>query len=224
MACGLASLLWAPFLCVVVSLPPSPLPLSPLPLLPSAHLPTSHSHVCMKISRLDGGVVVHSRGRGVEGWCATTKRTHVFSWCGSTGLPINRHLPPSRAAGAFYRVCPGVPARNPSLQVHRYSLNCILCCSQSGACMRRSFTLPPPPSILPRCTHCDALSTQRPIVLNGHDRPITMVKYNHDGDLVFSCSKSKDGSVGLWRSATGERLGTYDGHKGVVWSLDVTRA
>ena len=63
---------------------------------------------------------------------------------------------------------------------------------------------------------------QRPIVINGHDRPLTMVKYNHDGDLLFSCSKSKDGSVCLWRSDTGERVGTYDGHKGVVWGLDVT--
>jgi hypothetical protein len=39
------------------------------------------------------------------------------------------------------------------------------------------------------------LPPQRPIVINGHDRPLTMVKYNFDGDLLFSCSKSKDGSV-----------------------------
>lgn len=29
----------------------------------------------------------------------------------------------------------------------------------------------------------------RPIVLQAHERPITFVTYNFDGDLVFSCGK-----------------------------------
>lgn len=60
----------------------------------------------------------------------------------------------------------------------------------------------------------------RPIALKGHERAITFLKYNLDGDLLFTCSK--DASVQLWRVQNGERLGTFDGHKGACWSLDVT--
>lgn len=59
----------------------------------------------------------------------------------------------------------------------------------------------------------------RPILLKGHERPITQVKYNIDGDLIFSVAK--DDTVCLWYSSNGERLGTYHGHKGAIWSLDV---
>jgi len=50
--------------------------------------------------------------------------------------------------------------------------------------------------------------TMKPILLKGHDRPISDVKFNFDGDLIFSASK--DGSVQVWDSETGERLGTYE--------------
>ena len=56
-------------------------------------------------------------------------------------------------------------------------------------------------------------------MLHGHERSITQIKYNKDGDLLFS--SAKDSSPGVWYSVNGERLGTYDGHTGVVWSLDV---
>jgi len=62
----------------------------------------------------------------------------------------------------------------------------------------------------------------KPIVLQGHERSITQIKYNTQGDLLFSCSK--DHSPCVWYSDNGERLGTYTGqdrHKGTVWSLDV---
>lgn len=59
----------------------------------------------------------------------------------------------------------------------------------------------------------------RPIMLMGHERPLTQVKYNCDGDLIFSCSKDNVASV--WYSINGERLGTLDGHKGTIWSIDV---
>lgn len=62
---------------------------------------------------------------------------------------------------------------------------------------------------------------QRPFLLQGHERPITVVKYNYDGDLLFTASKDQTPSV--WRSENGERLGTYGGHKGTIWDLDVDR-
>jgi len=59
----------------------------------------------------------------------------------------------------------------------------------------------------------------RPIILKGHERSITNVKYNREGDLLFSCSKANFPCV--WYSETGERLGTYNGHNGTVNSCDV---
>lgn len=61
----------------------------------------------------------------------------------------------------------------------------------------------------------------RPILLKGHERPLTYVKYNVEGDLMFSCAKDHNPTV--WYGDTGERLGTYNGHKGAVWSCDITR-
>lgn len=61
----------------------------------------------------------------------------------------------------------------------------------------------------------------RPLLLKGHTRSITYVRFNKEGDLLFTASK--DNSPTVWRAATGDRLGTYDGHSGAVYSLDVTR-
>jgi translation initiation factor 3 subunit I len=60
----------------------------------------------------------------------------------------------------------------------------------------------------------------RPILLKGHSRSITQIKYNRDGDLLFSCSK--DHHPNVWYSDSGERLGTYDGHGGAVWGCDIS--
>ncbi|CAG7846299.1 Eukaryotic translation initiation factor 3 subunit I {ECO:0000255/HAMAP-Rule:MF_03008} Short=eIF3i {ECO:0000255/HAMAP-Rule:MF_03008}; AltName: Full=Eukaryotic translation initiation factor 3 39 kDa subunit homolog {ECO:0000255/HAMAP-Rule:MF_03008}; Short=eIF-3 39 kDa subunit homolog {ECO:0000255/HAMAP-Rule:MF_03008} [Serendipita indica DSM 11827] len=59
----------------------------------------------------------------------------------------------------------------------------------------------------------------RPILLQGHERSLTQIKYNVDGDLIFSCSK--DHRINVWYSHNGERLGTYDGHNGTIWTVDV---
>lgn len=56
------------------------------------------------------------------------------------------------------------------------------------------------------------------IALHGHSRAITRVKYNRDGDLLFSTAK--DTSPTVWSAETGERLGTYEGHQGAVWDID----
>lgn len=61
--------------------------------------------------------------------------------------------------------------------------------------------------------------TQRPLVLHGHERAITQIRYNRDGDLLFSVAK--DNKPTVWYSDNGERLGTYDGHGGAVWCIDV---
>ena len=67
----------------------------------------------------------------------------------------------------------------------------------------------------------------KPISLHGHDRSITMIRYNRDGDLIFS--SAKDAYPNVWYSINGERLGTFgssvdrdtEGHSGAVWCLDV---
>lgn len=43
--------------------------------------------------------------------------------------------------------------------------------------------------------------------------------YNYDGDLLFSVSK--DQQICGWYSNNGERLGTYHGHQGAIWTVDV---
>lgn len=56
-------------------------------------------------------------------------------------------------------------------------------------------------------------------MLHGHERPITQIKYNREGDLLFS--SSKDNKPNVWYSLNGERLGTFNGHQGAVWCIDV---
>ena len=62
----------------------------------------------------------------------------------------------------------------------------------------------------------------RPIMVKGHERPLTCVKYNREGDLLFTCAK--DHTPCLWYAENGERIGTYQGHCGTVWCLDVNCA
>ncbi|KAI9208879.1 WD40-repeat-containing domain protein [Polychytrium aggregatum] len=60
----------------------------------------------------------------------------------------------------------------------------------------------------------------RPILLKGHTRSLTKIRYNRDGDLLFTVSK--DSTPSVWFSHNGERLGTYNGHNGTVWDLDIS--
>lgn len=88
---------------------------------------------------------------------------------------------------------------------------------------RSGSTRPPAPPLFSRRPQIPAAPPrlQRPILLKGHERAITFLKYNREGDLIFTCSKDKTPCV--WRADSGERLGTYDGHTGTIWSCDVTR-
>ncbi|KAJ4829618.1 Eukaryotic translation initiation factor 3 subunit I [Turnera subulata] len=61
----------------------------------------------------------------------------------------------------------------------------------------------------------------RPILMKGHERPLTFLKYNREGDLLFSCAKDRTPTV--WFADNGERLGTYRGHNGAAWCCDVSR-
>ena len=45
------------------------------------------------------------------------------------------------------------------------------------------------------------LRVQKPLILKGHIRPITYLKFNREGDLLFSCSK--DNTPTVWFSDTG---------------------
>jgi len=56
-----------------------------------------------------------------------------------------------------------------------------------------------------------------PILLKGHERSITTVKYNADGDLLFTASK--DSKPTVWYTDTGERLGTYGNYNFLLRTL-----
>lgn len=58
---------------------------------------------------------------------------------------------------------------------------------------------------------------QKPIILQGHERSLTQIVFNADGDLLFSASK--DSIVNVWYTSNGERLGTFSGHNGSVWTV-----
>lgn len=60
----------------------------------------------------------------------------------------------------------------------------------------------------------------RPYLLKGHERPLTQVKYNREGDLLISCAKNLYPC--LWLADDGTRLGTYEGHNGAVWTCEIS--
>jgi translation initiation factor 3 subunit I len=62
-------------------------------------------------------------------------------------------------------------------------------------------------------------SAQPTRLLKGHSRPVTVLCFSREGDLLFSAAK--DTRPCLWRTESGERVGTYNGHQGAVWALDV---
>lgn len=60
----------------------------------------------------------------------------------------------------------------------------------------------------------------RPLLLHLHSRPVTLVKFNRDGDLLLTCAK--DGLACLVHTEDGERIGTYEGHNGAIYGMDIT--
>ena len=57
-----------------------------------------------------------------------------------------------------------------------------------------------------------ALTKQNPLTLTNN-------RYTKDGDILFSCAKAQ--VICAWFSANGERLGTYHGHQGALWTIDI---
>lgn len=47
----------------------------------------------------------------------------------------------------------------------------------------------------------------QPVFLTGHSRPVNQVKFNHDGDLLFSCSD--DGTVCMYETFQLVRVGVF---------------
>ena len=70
-----------------------------------------------------------------------------------------------------------------------------------------------------RCV--EALLALSPHARSAHS-PLTFLKYNVEGDLLMTCAK--DHTPNLWYADDGERIGTYSGHNGAVWTCDLTGA
>ncbi|CRK34038.1 hypothetical protein BN1723_019952, partial [Verticillium longisporum] len=57
------------------------------------------------------------------------------------------------------------------------------------------------------------------VVIRRGSRLTRPIRYNLDGDLIFSVAK--DQQICAWYAHNGERLGTYHGHVGAIWTVDV---
>lgn len=55
--------------------------------------------------------------------------------------------------------------------------------------------------------------------LRGHERPVRIVKFNADGDLLFTCSD--DGNVAIWQAATAKLVGKIQ-CKSAVKYIDIS--
>ena len=67
----------------------------------------------------------------------------------------------------------------------------------------------------PNKVRCPSIGTFKP-----SPQYLTLIsRYTKDGDILFSCAK--DQVICAWFSANGERLGTYHGHQGALWTVDI---
>jgi len=65
---------------------------------------------------------------------------------------------------------------------------------------------------------------QTPLTCSGHTRPVVHLAFsdiNQDGNY-FSIAACKDGKPMLRQGDTGDWIGTFEGHKGAVWGVDIT--
>ncbi len=67
--------------------------------------------------------------------------------------------------------------------------------------------------------------TKTPLVCHGHTRPIVDINYSQPTpDGIFLASASKDGQPQLRDGRTGDWIGTFQGHKGAVWSCTLNES
>ena len=70
------------------------------------------------------------------------------------------------------------------------------------------------------CTPLEILcACVRQLILS-QERSLNQIKYNRDGDIIFSVAKDK--VLCAWYTNNGERMGTYSGHQGALWTVDVS--
>jgi len=65
---------------------------------------------------------------------------------------------------------------------------------------------------------------QTPLTCSGHTRPVVYLAFSdlmQDG-TYYSVAACKDGKPMLRQGDTGDWIGTFEGHKGAVWGVDVT--
>jgi len=66
---------------------------------------------------------------------------------------------------------------------------------------------------------------QTPLTCSGHTRPVVFVAFSQfnpeDTAKYFSISACKDGKPMLRQGDTGDWVGTFEGHKGAVWGVDL---
>jgi len=65
---------------------------------------------------------------------------------------------------------------------------------------------------------------QTPLSCPGHTRPVVFLAFSAllEDETYLSVSASKDGKPML-RKWTGDWIGTFEGHKGAVWGVDITK-
>lgn len=57
-------------------------------------------------------------------------------------------------------------------------------------------------------------------MLNYHSRPLTMVRFNREGDLMYS--SAKDSKMFVAKTENGELVGVFMGHQGAIYAFDLT--
>jgi len=66
---------------------------------------------------------------------------------------------------------------------------------------------------------------QTPLTCSGHTRPVVFLAFSSIGEdgKFYSISACKDGKPMLRQGETGDWIGTFEGHKGAVWGVDVNK-
>lgn len=72
--------------------------------------------------------------------------------------------------------------------------------------------------IVPYCPLLTQTNEERSFALEGHSRRVLSIASSSDGSMLISGSSDK--TIKLWELTGGRTLGTLQGHKGAVWSVD----